>query len=375
PLDLLLYLIRNQKIGIADVRIAEIIDQFLSYVSTLQHSLSDKPEQLDSVGDFLVMAATLIQIKTRELLPVEETEEEDEESMTKEELIRLLQEYERFKDLAAQLDAKRKERELIFIRSTPIIEPSQEELLKVDLTKLLSAFSNVLKRASEETVREIARASVTIDECMRKIRDRLERTDLVLFEELFDDVTDKDTVISMFLAILELLKLGQILVSQQDNFGPIRVMRPPETDGSYSIEEGVPESAPELELVIQPEEVKAESAPEFGNEIETEESNVESAPELELAIQPEEVKAETAPEFENEIETEESNVESAPELELEIEAVEPNDEIAPEIEDEIETEEVKAESAPELEAEIEPEESKPESVVAPVPSQNIEDFD
>lgn len=225
PLDLLLFLIREKKMAIADVNLAEITEQFLQFVRTIPFDDLESGGILDSAGDFLVMAATLIQIKIRELLPAEEAAALEDEEMTRDELIRLLLEYERFKAAADSLTEKQKLREKIFMRDFPAVEPTQEEMLKVDLTKLLAAFSNVLRRAPQDTVREIARESVTIDECMAQVQERLERQEMILFEELFEGIRTRFMVISLFLALLELLKQELIVISQAEQLGPIRIIR------------------------------------------------------------------------------------------------------------------------------------------------------
>lgn len=226
PLDLLLFLVREKKMEITDISISAITDQFIEYVKLLEQSGMDTDEFLDSAGDFLVMAAVLIQIKLRELLPADE-EDIEEDEISKEELMRLLQEYERFKAAAETLEDRKKERDKIFFRRTPLTEFKQEEVLKVDLTRLLEAFRKVLKMASDDTVQELARASIKIDDCMMEIRGILEEVDAIRFEELFESGGGKQKIIATFLALLELMKLGELVVTQAENFGAIWVRRPP----------------------------------------------------------------------------------------------------------------------------------------------------
>lgn len=225
PLDLLLHLIRDRQISIREIRIAEITDQFLEHVRRLDEAESGIEARLDAAGDFLVMAATLIQLKTRELLPREELAAADEEEMSREDLIRLLEEYERFKAAAAGLERRLHEQSRIFLRKRPAVEPLQEEVLKVDLTRLLSAFRTVLGRAPIEEVREMAREPVKIEERLAHIVALLERRESVVFEEIFAGSRRRDIIIVTFLALLELMRAGRIAVTQSASLGEIRLSR------------------------------------------------------------------------------------------------------------------------------------------------------
>lgn len=227
PLDLLLFLVKERQIPIVEIPVAAITDQFLAHLKGLQASWdAGNTDLLDEAGDFLVMAAALIQLKTRELLPVEKGAAPEDEELTREELIRLLQEYERFKAAAQALHGRMKERSRIFLRSRPAVEPEQEEILKVDLGRLLDAFRQVLKRAPEKEVREMAREPIKIEERITAIRVLLERDGTVLFSELFDPEKERNWLIATFLAILEMMRAAEVVVVQRDILGEIRIARP-----------------------------------------------------------------------------------------------------------------------------------------------------
>lgn len=221
PLDMLLFLIREKKIPITEINVGEITNQFVEFVKRFHDIPRLDDTHLDVVGDFLVMAATLIQIKTRELLPAEEAEALEQDEMTRADLIRLLEEYEKYKAAAGDLEEKKREREKIFLRATPLVKPEQEEVLKVDLTKLLEAFRSVLRRVPPESVHELARAPIKMEDCIEQIRERLRAQPLIEFTELFTGCPTRLLVIGMFCAMLELMKLGEITVGQTENLGPI----------------------------------------------------------------------------------------------------------------------------------------------------------
>ncbi len=227
PLDLLLFLVKERQIPIVEIPVASITDQFLAHLKDLQLDWEKGgTELLDNAGDFLVMAAALIQLKARELLPAEAGADAEDEELTREELIRLLQEYERFKAAAAALHGKMKERSRIFLRTRPAVEPEQEQILKVDLGRLLDAFRQVLKRAPEKEVREMAREPIRIEERIAAIRVLLERDGTVLFSELFDPEKERNWLIATFLAILEMMRAVEVVVVQRDILGEIRIARP-----------------------------------------------------------------------------------------------------------------------------------------------------
>jgi len=222
PLDLLLHLIKKHEMEIYDIDMAKITEQYLEYLNIM------KSLNINVAGEFLVMAATLLHIKSQMLLPVEEKEEEGEEDGPdpREELIRRLLEYQRYKDVADEL----RERSLlgrdVFTRQPNEIEldfdPGLEE---VSLFQLVAAFDKVLKAAKIESVHEVEIERVTVRERIVAVLEMLEQVTSMPFEELFSDVGTRDGMIATFLAILELIRLRVIRIRQTELFGPIFVSR------------------------------------------------------------------------------------------------------------------------------------------------------
>lgn len=223
PLDLLLTLISKAKLDIKDIFLSEITEQYLASID----DLSDLP--MDSASEFLQMAATLLEIKSRALLPKPPKEGEDEES-PEEALIRQLTEYKQFKELSLRMQALEGEaRQLITkLPEEYPLPPPEFELTGMTLDALSRAFARVLMRmearGDEKNVeqREIKREAHTMQSCMARISRRAKQGD-VLFGALFDDVPDRDEVISMFLALLELLRLGRIKITQRRVYDEIKL--------------------------------------------------------------------------------------------------------------------------------------------------------
>jgi len=233
PLDLLLHLINKLEIDIYDINVAEITEQYLEYIHAM------KVLQLDVASEFLVMAATLLAIKSKMLLPKHEDELFDEELMfepeedTREELIEKLVEYRKFKEAADDLKELELERGLIFTRppsdlSNYTIEQEEnvKQELDVSLYDMLAAFQKLLKRKKLQAPlsTKITRQEIPIENRMNEIliflKERKKRTS---FEELFPIAT-KSHIVVTFLAILELLKRCEIFVEQEGNFADIFVI-------------------------------------------------------------------------------------------------------------------------------------------------------
>ena len=211
PLDLLLHLIRRDKINIYDIPISRITSEYLSYIDIM------KELELEIAGEFFVMAATLIRIKAQMLLPkrvVEEGEEED----PRDELVRNLLEYKRFKEAAHQLAAKEEERRKHFAR--PSIRPLElkdySEEFDVTLYELIDAFKEVVKNLKNRESYIIEKENVTIEEKIEYISELLKGRSEILFSELFSNSSTKIDVIVTFLAILELMRLGTIRARQME---------------------------------------------------------------------------------------------------------------------------------------------------------------
>ncbi len=238
PLDLLLHLIRENKVDIYDIPIALITRQYLEYLEML------KELNLEIAGDFLVMAATLIHIKSRMLLPVEETADTLEEMDPRFELVQRLLAYQAFKDAALGLKEKEEDWTGVFGREpAEDDDTSQEEqpaLFDVNLFDLIGAFKSILEKAPEE-VRKLTRETLTVKDKMSLIIEALQASEALRFEDLFRDDTLKAHLLITFVALLELLRLGVARAYQEKEFGTLWIVRPE----NQPVADGVLEQAPE----------------------------------------------------------------------------------------------------------------------------------
>lgn len=227
PLDLLLHLIKETKMDIQDVPILLIVDQYLTFIRSMQVM------QLDVAGDYLVMAATLLEIKSRLLLPRVETVDVDgdgyeEDENLEENLKQQLIEYKKFKDIADVLKHKEEERGQIFSKTPTDLQHLQDAVpLKdgeVTLDDVLLAFQRMFeKQAKAQPVQtKIEMAKLTVEESMEKIMTQLRRFDSV---ELSDLIDSKESLISTFLAVLELAKTQQITFKQSTPYEPIKILK------------------------------------------------------------------------------------------------------------------------------------------------------
>ena len=217
PLDLLLYLIRRQNIDILDIPIAEITAQYVQYIEMMTEL------QLDLAGEYLVMAAMLAEIKSRMLLPRAPAEDEDEAD-PRAELVRRLQEYERFKKAAEDLsDLPRLERD-VFIASADVVERKVvTKLPDVTLKELLIAFHDVLKRAEMYSNLHLQREPLSVRQRMSEILARINANSFASFASMFDPEEGRHGVTVTFIAILELLREALIEVVQAEEFSPIHI--------------------------------------------------------------------------------------------------------------------------------------------------------
>jgi segregation and condensation protein A len=226
PLDLLLYLIRKSELNIYDIPISLITEQYLHYIELMQEL------NLDVAGEFLVMASTLIHIKSRMLLPRPETslDEDGVEEDPREALVRRLLEHQRFRAAAEQL----REREML--RAAQYGRPDErvaqaagedyEPELEVDLFSLMAAFRSVLERASRRPPMVIPPEQISIELRMLQLLARLSETEACGFEELFADGDgSRPFMIVTFLALLEMIRLKQVRVFQPAGTGAIRVYK------------------------------------------------------------------------------------------------------------------------------------------------------
>jgi segregation and condensation protein A len=219
PLDLLLYLIKKNELDICDIPIALITKQYLEYINLM------KELNLEVAGEFLVMASTLIQIKSSMLLPSTTEDSASEEEDPRMELIRRLQEYSRYKEAALQLSERKQLGRDFFARtfSSSEIQPPVEadEPLELELFDLIEAFRRIVKRAPKKSFHEVSAESISIAERINEILSILQDRESLAFDDLFEDGSDCDYVVATFLALLELCRLKMIKVSQNSQFGSI----------------------------------------------------------------------------------------------------------------------------------------------------------
>jgi segregation and condensation protein A len=224
PFDLLLHLIKKNEVDIYNIPIAAITRQYLDYLDVMQEL------NLDIAGDFLVMASTLIQIKSRMLLPLPPDEEIGEEEVEdpRAELVRRLLEYQKYREAAVSLA----QRELLgrdtFVRDFAApdlaeIEPEQERL-EVELFELIEAFRRVLATVPEQTFHEVGAEGLSIADRINELLLLLQGTDAAVFENLFIGSATREQVIITFLAILELCRLNMVRLAQARSFGSILVI-------------------------------------------------------------------------------------------------------------------------------------------------------
>jgi len=230
PLDLLLHLIRKHHIDIYDIPITLITQQYLEYLELMQEL------DLDIAGDFLVMAATLIHIKSRMLLPRPDPSQEEPEEDPRETLVRRLLEHQQFKAAAGLLHDREIQRSAQRRRPDERIaavvgEPPEPEV-EVDLFSLMAAFRQVLERARHRTKVMLPSEHISIESRIETMLARLSDTEACGFEDLFADVQTKPGIVVTFLALLEMIRLKLIRVFQQGSFGAIRVYRREKPQGA-----------------------------------------------------------------------------------------------------------------------------------------------
>lgn len=217
PLDLLLYLIRRQNLDILDIDVSEITEQYMAYVELMDAM------QFELAAEYLLMAAMLAEIKSRMLLP-RSRDEEDEEEDPRANLIRRLQEYERFKKAAEDMeDLPRLERDTWVARIEPPDLKQDRPLPDIDMKELLVAFGEVLRRADMYESHHIQRESLSTRERMSDVLDTLRSTNFVPFVSLFRVEEGRLGVVVTFLALLELIKESLVEIVQTEGFGPIHV--------------------------------------------------------------------------------------------------------------------------------------------------------
>jgi segregation and condensation protein A len=222
PLDLLLYLIKKNEIDIYNIPIALITEQYLSYLKMI------KALNLDLAGEYLVMASTLIHIKSRMLLPPPEEPEEEEED-PRAELVRQLLEHKTFKEIAENLVSRPLLERDVFTRAAVLPEAlekpasDEEELIEASVFELIEAFHRIVSQLDKKDLMEIDLEKLSLTDIINEVMEQLSITKSITFEDLLKEKRDRRRIIYTFLALLELIKLRMIKAYQTSNFGVIRI--------------------------------------------------------------------------------------------------------------------------------------------------------
>jgi len=223
PLDLLLYLVKKDHLNIYDIPIAKVTEQYLQYLNLMQ--LLD----LNIAGEFLVMAATLMQIKSKMLLPAEEVQPEEEQEDPRAELVKRLLEYEKFKQIAQDLRQKETDQREVFKRPKVEIDrgafTEKEVYFEASIFDLINAFSEALKDVPKEVFYEVIKDEFTIEEKIHQILHLLLEVDSIKLTDLFNKAKNKLEIIVTFLSILELVRMKEIVARQTELFQEIEILR------------------------------------------------------------------------------------------------------------------------------------------------------
>lgn len=226
PLDLLLHLVRKNELDIFKIPIAQITDEYLKYIELV------KELNLDIAGEFIVYAATLMYLKSRNLLPTEQKTEEEilDEERQLQELKEKLAEYERFKDLALQLGQRQHNEKQLFARQPllPLEENAQIPARFLNqaggdatLFDLLDAFSIILKEAEQKQILEIEEENITVNDKIILIQSVLKKNKKITFSSLFAKAKSRQEMVVTFMALLELIRLKETIIKQSSHFGEI----------------------------------------------------------------------------------------------------------------------------------------------------------
>jgi len=248
PLDLLLYLVRQQEVDVWDIPVSRIADQYQAFLDEA------KRLDLDVAGEFVVMAATLTLLKSRLLLPRDETAEEEEED-PRWDLVRQLVEYKKFKDAAMHLDRLQVEREDVVAREEApeaVLGRNDGKALRdVGLYELIHAFAEAMKKAERQAHFEVRPRRWTVAEKSGDLRGRLMRSPRFSLSKVLETMDSREEVACTFLALLELIRLHVARAVQMDTFGEIEVIRgdgrpdPERDDGAADEDDGLPEYSTE----------------------------------------------------------------------------------------------------------------------------------
>jgi segregation and condensation protein A len=223
PLDLLLYLVKQNEVDVRDIPVAKIAEQFNRYLEQL------RAVDVEGAGEFLVMAATLMEIKSRMLLPHDPAEKQDESADPKLELVKQLVEYKKFKEAAKALEARAEEQGRRWPREAPE-EPARPNapppIRPVELWDLVSAFGRLMRETEALQTKQIVVDETPQHVYQAMVRERLERDRRVSFRDLFEPPYERSRLIGLFLAVLELIKLRQLNLEQGELFGEIWLVLP-----------------------------------------------------------------------------------------------------------------------------------------------------
>jgi len=224
PLDLLLYLIKKNEIDIYNIPIALITEQYLQYLKMI------KSLNLDLAGEYLVMASTLIHIKSKMLLPVpEESPDEETDEDPRAELVKQLLEYKSFKEAAAALEMRPLLERDVFTRSLPVMDDivtdgvDEDDLMEVSIFELIEAFHHLISRIDKKELLEIDLEKISLTDIINEIMERVNQEKNITFEQLLGERINRRRIIYTFLAVLELIKMKMIKAYQTSVFGVIRI--------------------------------------------------------------------------------------------------------------------------------------------------------
>ena len=225
PLDVLLYLIRRDEIDIYDIPIAHITEQYIGFLDDA------RVDSLDIAGEFLLMAATLVQIKARMLLPATTEFDEDDDMLEdidpRTELVERLIEYRQFREIAHRLEEREDAEKDFFTRAASGGEDKRDSepraVGEVNLYDLLTSFTNVLRYAEDATIAEIAPQLVTVEQKIAETTERLLDNPSLRFDDLFEQDSTRLDMVCTFLAVLELIRSGRVRARQSETYGEIRV--------------------------------------------------------------------------------------------------------------------------------------------------------
>ncbi len=228
PMDLLLHLINKNEIDIYDIPINLIADQFIEYIGKMEDF------NLDIASDFLVMAASLLEIKSKMLLPKAPKEEEDQidedDLDPRLDLVRRILEYKQFKEVAEDLKALEDIQSKVYYKAKEDLSNFVEDNLQLedlDTSMLVKTINNIIQRRARQAklldIREIQRDEYTLEYCIKNIKERLKLSDIIRFSDLLDDVYTKKEIVTYFLSILELISSKFIVVRQEGDFSDLLI--------------------------------------------------------------------------------------------------------------------------------------------------------